>query len=196
MIFSPSSKIVYLFGTSSKYDGFITPMRTATGTKLKTIKLGLSPGTVAITPNGQYILVSSYQGGPRGDGAVRVVSTATDKVVKVLRVPGAQDMVITPDSRTVYVTGLNSHGDSSVYPISTATLAVGPGIPAGYLDSAIAITPNGKTVYVADRDSGTIIPIKTATNVAGFPISAGTSPVSVTVSPDGKTVYVVDQIVP
>jgi YVTN family beta-propeller protein len=39
--------------------------------------------------------------------------------------------------------------------------------------AAIAITPDGRTVYVADSGSGTVTPISTATNKAGPAIRTG-----------------------
>ena len=63
---------------------------------------------------------------------------------------------------------------------------------------AIAITPDGKTVYVADdrknlihNAPGLVTPIATATNTAGKSIKVGLDPLAIAVTPDGKTVYVV-----
>ena len=42
-----------------------------------------------------------------------------------------------------------------------------PPITVGRNRSAIAITPDGKTAYVANHGSGTVTPISTATNTAG-----------------------------
>ena len=53
---------------------------------------------------------------------------------------------------------------------------------------AIAITPDGKTAYVAN--SGTVTPITTATDTAGTPITAGSDPYAIAITPDGKTAYV------
>jgi YVTN family beta-propeller protein len=41
---------------------------------------------------------------------------------------------------------------------------------------AIVITPDGKTVYVANFLSGTVTPITTATNIAGPAIPVGSDP--------------------
>ena len=54
-----------------------------------------------------------------------------------------------------------------------------------------AITPDGKTLYVASDDEGspgTVTPISTATNTAGKPIHVGAS-VEIAITPDGKTLY-------
>ena len=42
--------------------------------------------------------------------------------------------------------------------------------------AAIAITPDGKTAYVANFGSGTVTPIRTATNTALPPMKVGRHP--------------------
>jgi DNA-binding beta-propeller fold protein YncE len=51
----------------------------------------------------------------------------------------------------------------------------------------MAVTPDGKTLYVAGSD--TITPISTATNTPGQPIRVRNSAGNMTVTPDGKTLY-------
>ena len=55
-----------------------------------------------------------------------------------------------------------------------------------------AITPDGKTAYVANADSGTVTPISIATGKAGPAIRVGTDPEKIAITPDGRTVYVAD----
>ncbi len=55
---------------------------------------------------------------------------------------------------------------------------------------AIAITPDGKTAYVANSGSDTVTPISTATNKAGKAITIGKDPAYIAITPDGKTAYV------
>jgi YVTN family beta-propeller protein len=47
----------------------------------------------------------------------------------------------------------------------------------------MAITPDGKTVYVADQIHGTVIPIQTATNTALPPVKVGHGPVAIAITP-------------
>jgi YVTN family beta-propeller protein len=54
----------------------------------------------------------------------------------------------------------------------------------------MAITPDGKTLYVADADSDTVTPISVATNAAGPPITVGPAPGEIDITPDGKRAYV------
>jgi YVTN family beta-propeller protein len=68
------------------------------------------------------------------------------------------------------------------------------GKPIRLLDGApqaIAITPDGKTLYVTNYRSGTVLPISTATNTPEKPIKVGKGPVVAAFTPDGKTAYVV-----
>jgi YVTN family beta-propeller protein len=81
-----------------------------------------------------------------------------------------------------------------VTPITTATNTAGPPIAVGIDPEFIVITPDGKTVYVANGGSDTVTPITTATNTAGPPIAVGSLPDAIAITPDGKTVYVANYV--
>ena len=61
-------------------------------------------------------------------------------------------------------------------PITTATNRPGTPIRVGRWPLGIAVTPDGKTAYVANNNSGTVTPITTATNTPGKPIQVGNGP--------------------
>ena len=81
-------------------------------------------------------------------------------------------MVVTPNGRTLYV--LNSGGDT-VTPIRVATNTAGAPIPVPHQPFTLAITPDGKTLYVTGG-ANLLIPIRTSTNHPGSPIVVGVSP--------------------
>ena len=99
-------------------------------------------------------------------------------------------------------------GTGNLYPVNLGTDKVGHPISIGFGAEAIAITPNGKQVYVADGGyatasslsnyksspvfNGTIVPINLVTGQAGKPISAGFGPIAIAVTPNGKQAYVAD----
>src|SRR5690349_6517923 len=64
--------------------------------------------------------------------------------------------------------------------------------------AAVAVTPDGRTLYAANpgpdsNDSGhTVTPVDIATGKAGKPITVGTGPQELAVTPDGKTLYVAE----
>ena len=89
-----------------------------------------------------------------------------------------------PAHVTAYVA--NSFGNQ-VAAIDTTTSTVMKMITVGSRPGAIAVTPDGKTAYVAT--CGGVVPVDTATNTAG-PVIKGTKGVgSIAVTPDGKTAY-------
>jgi len=69
-----------------------------------------------------------------------------------------------------------------------------PTPPASRFPSAVAVTPDGKTAFVANYSSNTVTPIAVATNTADTPITVGTSPNGIAITPDGATAYVTNQI--
>ena len=77
-------------------------------------------------------------------------------------------------------------------PIRTATNTAGTPIPVGNDPDGIAITPDGKTAYVANSGDDTVTPIETATNTAGTRSRSGPPRFAIAVTPNGKTAYVAD----
>ncbi len=160
----------------------VTPINTATGKKLKTIKTVTWPVAVAITPNGKGAYVASGKW-----GTVSVISTATSTVVKTIKVTVGSSVMaiaITPNGKTAYVTDQST---AAVTPIRTATKTTLKPIKVGRDPWFIAITPDGKTVYVTDPgfvgSGDTVTPIRTATNTAQKPITVGSDPVAIAITP-------------
>ena len=61
--------------------------------------------------------------------------------------------------------------------------------PLGLQPAGLAVTPDGSTVYVANKASGTVSFINVATNSAVGSIALpGGGPIGVAVTPDGKLV--------
>jgi YVTN family beta-propeller protein len=79
-----------------------------------------------------------------------------------------------------------------VGPASQAAVPDTPGtpIPVGDQPTAIAITPDGATAYVANLGSADVTPISVATNVPGTPIPTAIGPQGIAITPDGATAYV------
>ena len=79
-------------------------------------------------------------------------------------------------------------------PVMTGTNTAGKPIRIGAIPTAIAITPDGKTAYIADEHPATVTPVATATGTPGRPIKisdiVGLS-AAIAITPDGTTAYVV-----
>jgi len=72
----------------------------------------------------------------------------------------------------------------AVIPIRTATNKALPRIKIGGSPVDVAITPDGRTAYVASFLKNTVTPIRTATNKALAPITTGGfQPVAIVITP-------------
>jgi DNA-binding beta-propeller fold protein YncE len=158
-----------------------------------------SPGSVAVSPNGATVYVTT-----RGGIAQYDVSSSGALVPNPPTVPVAQTPVsvaVTPDGNSLYVANRGGTisqydvgADGQLSPKSPATITAGP-TPSG-----LAVSPDGRSVYVANLGTeaqntallyqfdvgagGTLAPKKPPT------VPAGDGPTSVVVSPDGKSAYV------
>jgi YVTN family beta-propeller protein len=80
-----------------------------------------------------------------------------------------------------------SYHTGTATPISIAANTAGKPVKAGQRSIAIAITPDGKTAYVANIGNfgnfglGTVTPIATATNTAERPITVGAGPTAIAI---------------
>jgi DNA-binding beta-propeller fold protein YncE len=203
IVITPDGKTAYVTTRSG-----VTPISTATGTPGRTITpgktfatgLGFAGGNIAVTPDGKTVyLALGYDVVP--------ISTATGRPGKPIPVgPSAflssGQIAITPDGKTAYFVNYND----SVTPISTATGTPGKPIPVGgsprFGDihrlnpvGQIAITPDGKTAYVAFGSD--VTPINTATGIPGKTIHVGgqlngTLDTQIVITPDGKTAYLIN----
>lgn len=73
-------------------------------------------------------------------------------------------------------------------------------VSPGYGPTALAVTPDGMTVYatavfeststVESDMPGLMTPIQTATGTSGRPIHPGNNPQAIVITPDGTTAYV------
>ena len=131
-----------------------------------------------------------------GTPAVYEIDTTTNKVVATVSsgdfsFSSPSLIAITPDGTTAYVA---DNGNYFVYVINTKLNKVTAEIslPEGTEASSIAVSPNGKTVFVGVASQ--IEVIETSSNtVSGFiSLSTDANPLNITFTPNGKYAYVAD----
>jgi YVTN family beta-propeller protein len=84
-----------------------------------------------------------------------------------------------------------NYGTNAVGVIDTQTNQfVGPEIPVGSSPYSIAVTPDGKTAYVANDSGESLNVIDLQTGQAGPALELGANLYVIAISPDGKTAYI------
>ncbi|HVB06707.1 MAG TPA: YncE family protein [Acidimicrobiales bacterium] len=191
---TPDGKTLYVTNYASNT---VTPIAVATGTVEKAIPVGAGPAGIAIAPNGKTAYVTDAGSSPIGD-TVTPINLKTHKALAPITVGGGpQGIVITPDGATAYVanaggivTGQNAPLGHTVTPIDLKSGKAGAPITVGNAPTALAMTPDGATVYVANTGSGSVTPLTVAGNSAGVPITVNGSPQALAAT--ATTVYVAD----
>jgi hyaluronoglucosaminidase len=104
-------------------------------------------------------------------------------------------MAVSPDSRTLFI----GTGNNEVVAVDIATgrresLIPLPTPGSGVVSpAALAVTPDGRTLYVAEYDDDTVIPVNLATGRPGAPIIIEAAVLglesALAITPDGRTLY-------
>jgi YVTN family beta-propeller protein len=191
MAVSPNGKTLYVAEVTGDQIGVFDTA--GAGKFVKNIAVGHAPSDVVVTPNGKTAYVTNED-----DNTVSVIDVKTGAVTGS-PITGFNEPVginITPDGQTVYVDNLTT---VSVIDTKTNTVVGSPIDLSAYgaLDLLMAVTPDGKYLYVPMENSpkGELIVISTATNTVVTPAPAallGPSPQAVAISPNGKFAYVTD----
>jgi len=172
------------------------------------------PWAVAVSPDGKSAYVTGIGGGStvlQYDIHPKT-GNLSPKTPASVAAGGGDDpngVAVSPDGKSVYVTntGIGLSGTLSQYNVDPLTGALSPKVPAtvatGFGPYGVAVTPDGKSVYVTnygnpvgpppgdtlsqynvDPLTGALSPKVSAT------VAAGLSPRGIAVTPDGKDVYV------
>lgn len=172
-----------------EYPDAVRPIRLATGKILPPVVVHGQVFPMAVTPDGGTVVAATYVGNNRT--IVTLIHATTGKAFRAFDFTGfpfVWPVAFTSGGKTAYI--VNDSRSGTVIPIQIRTGYLGPPIHVGHNPGGMAITPDGKTLYVANEHSGTVTPIQTATNATLRPIRVGRMPGAIVITPDGKTAYV------
>ena len=166
MAITPNGKFVYVTNTLGQT---VSVIATASNTVVATIPVGSGvifggqPQGGAISPHGKFAYVTLTR-----DNAVSVITTASNTVA-VDRIPVGSfpfGVAITPDGKFAYVANTGRYFQSrffftvSVIATASNTVVATIALDMGNAPKDVAITPDGKFVYVTNITSaaGTVKP--------------------------------------
>jgi DNA-binding beta-propeller fold protein YncE len=195
---APDGQTVYVAATGPDDLGLPGTFRTvkaATGVISRAINVGTAPTAVAVStaasPSGDRIFVACGF-----DAATQPPSGSVWALNAALQVDGSpRKVAAAPVAMDI---SANSHagivvGSSAVTLIHPSAATVGPDIDVQA--SGVALSPNGKTAYLAGHAKDQpieVIPVNFATGTKEAEISTGASvAAALAISPDGKTLFVV-----
>ena len=191
MVISPDGTTIYV----SHFPGAGRIIIISTVTKKAIREINVRPSLdIAIAPDGERLYVVD----PMSEELVQI-STANYEVVG--RIPLGQDandftqFAVSPDGDLVYVpvdnlvTFVSMKSEEVVGTIEIGSEALGT-----FSLNGIAVSPDGKYVYVANGDEDSVVIISTETNSVADSITVGRGPGTIVVSPDGSAIYVANSL--
>lgn len=178
--------IVAIDGTSTHPQSYVEVLDLATEHLSAPIEVGAAPMAIAVTPDGRQALVTDTGFRPLGH-TVTPIDLTNDRAGRPIPVGNAPiDIVVTPDGKEAFVAdtetvaGQTFEKQGTVSTIDVATDRAGQPITVPDVPQAVAITPDGKTVYEVGFDGeghSFLAPIDVATHRVGpgiaFPFDAG-----------------------
>jgi YVTN family beta-propeller protein len=180
IVFDDRAATAYIGDTSSDT---VRVVDVASNALRRTITLGATPSSLALSPDGDTLWVGTATG-------LLPVATRTGVVGGARYNAAVSDFVLSADGGTAYL-ATPTQGvvildlDSGTV---TATVSVSPA------PNKIAISPDGAAVYaLATGVGGQVSKISTSTHtVTAGPAAAGTFPLDFAVNPNGSELYVAD----
>ena len=183
-------------------DGIVLFIDTATNAITGGVGVGVNPSSLAVTPDGSLAFVANLQ-----SASISVIDMTARTVTATVPVFDSPDaLAVSGDGRFLYVGSFGNPTDSSVMKIDVAKLAtpnaaVVEAIPtavAGFGAAGLALSRDGKTLYVADElfhvqqnKSVAILDVSVSpAKLTGFVGPFADFPGDVALTPDGASLLV------
>lgn len=159
LAFAPDGSKVYAFGAYAANSIYVLD---SAGSYSNTISTSVGPWFGNVSPNGAKIYVSNYT-----SSSVSIVDVATETVTKTITVgSNPSPPVFSPDGRYAYF-GVSTTNNHKIVAIDTTTETISAELATGAATlhpRRLAITPDGKKLYVLDTATGTKVTV-----ISGMP---------------------------
>lgn len=149
------------------------------------VSVGSTPPHVVIDPAGTRAYATLQNG-----RAVVMVDAATNALLATL--PLASDgfnLALSPAGERVYVTT----AEGTLYIVDAASYSTIDTLNVGRAANGLAFSPDGCTLYVSSRDTGTVTAVSTSSHAITRTYRIGGMPQRIAVAPNGREMYVANE---
>lgn len=172
--------------------GYSSRIDVSGDTEVSSVQMGLGPVHGALLPSGAELYVANSM-----DDSVSVYNPSSTSVIipTIISLPtgSVPIFVATTEDANVYVANSGTGTVAAINTISNVAVIIPlSASPAAFRPVAMAETPNGQKLYVANEGNNSVSVITTSDRVAHTPIPVGMSPVWVAVRSDGRRAYVLN----
>jgi len=185
-------KILYIADSANNITVLDTERNNSVIAVIPMEKYGYTIGDITTGNNGKNLYCTwSHLETP----LLKILDTTTNTYVKTIPLPALKDnsigqpWAIAAHGQTVYVS-LGTAKNGEVVFINTVDNTVDDTVTVGENPYGLAITPDGKKLYVANRNSNSISVIDVLKKEVTNTIKVGLNPTKVTITPDGKKLFV------
>jgi YVTN family beta-propeller protein len=131
-------------------------------------------------------------------GTVQVIDSTTDRVIATAKIHDRpRGLAVSPDGKRLYVAvswwrdGKRPRtGKERIAALDAHTLTPLRDYAAATDPECVAVSPDGRRLYLSNEDAGTASVVDVASGKATATVVVGTEPEGVAASPDGRRVYV------
>jgi DNA-binding beta-propeller fold protein YncE len=193
IVVSPDGASVYAV---NDLDGFLYVLDGRTGATLSRVELGDHPYAAKLSRDGKLLYVTVL--GAAEVVAVDVTDSAQPKVAdRFAAEPHPNDLVLTADDRLFVSCGNTNHVVAidlkAKAKMESISVAPSPKAPVGSTPNSLALSTDGRELYVADADNNSVAVVsiteRNQSKVSGF-IPTGWYPTAVASTPDGKRILI------
>jgi YVTN family beta-propeller protein len=157
----------------------VSVIDTAERRETQKVIVGASPRGIAVDPTGTRVYVAVRR--PPADSGQRlaVIDATVNRVLEWIPVRGYPSVVVAPSGDYVYTAG----GNEVSVVATNCNLTVANLLPRASAD-AVAVTPDGRRLYVANQFDDTVSVIDTATYSVIDTVAVGDGPSAVAIGPE------------
>jgi YVTN family beta-propeller protein len=187
---SPDGSHVYVTNTYSNDErcpGFdcilltVSVIDAAEARETAKVVVGSRPHGIAVDPTGKRAYAAvEYPAGPTMQGSsLAVIDTTINRVLEWIPIRGDLSVAVAPSGDSVYTAG----GNQVSVVATNCNLTVAHLLPRASAD-AVAVTPDGRRLYVANQFDDTVSVINTATYAVIDTVAVGDGPSAVVIGPE------------